>query len=103
MTYAVRSVGLAPLAVAESHRNKGIGTSLCKAGLDKVKEMGFDLAFVLGSEKYYPRFGFKRARDFGIKSPYPDTEEHFFVIEFRPGALQQAKGIISYAPEFDGL
>jgi putative acetyltransferase len=103
MGFSVKSAGLAPLAVAEKYRKQGMGAALVQAGIEKIKEMAFDAIFVLGSDKYYPRFGFLRAIDFGIQSPYPDTETHFFVMELRKGVLENASGPVAYAPEFGKL
>jgi putative acetyltransferase len=56
----------------------------------------------LGSEAYYPRFGFGPAAHYGIR--FQDAavpEEHFMVIELRRGALADHPGVACYEPEFN--
>jgi putative acetyltransferase len=52
------AVALAPLAVADTHRRRGIGATLVRAGLDQLEAQGETLVFVLGDPAYYTRFGF---------------------------------------------
>lgn len=97
------TAGLAPLAVSPGNQRQGIGSALIEAGIEEMKALGFGAIFVLGSEKYYPRFGFVPAKQFGISCVYPDAESHFFALELRPGALTGKSGTIHYAPEFGRL
>jgi putative acetyltransferase len=57
---------------------------------------------VLGHPEYYPRFGFRRAREVGLDNEY-GADEAFMVLELRPGALPAAGGLARYGPEFAGL
>ncbi len=50
--------GLGPLAVAPSHRKRGIGAALVNAGLDRLHALGAKGCVVLGDPAYYGRFGF---------------------------------------------
>ncbi len=45
--------GLGPIAVAESHRRRGIAAELVRAGLQACREAGFGWAVVLGDPAYY--------------------------------------------------
>ena len=94
------SLGLAPLAILPEYQNKGIGSKLVEEGLRKSKELGYNSCIVLGSEKYYPRFGFKEAIKFGLKSPFEVPSENFMAIELKENALKDAKGTFIYAKEF---
>lgn len=60
---------------------------------------GYDLVILLGHVAYYPRFGFKRARVFGLDNEYR-AEDAFMVCELKPGILMQVSGLVKFAPEF---
>jgi putative acetyltransferase len=68
---------LAPLAVKPSNHGNGIGGRLIKEGREMLKTRGAELVFVLGHEKYYPKYGFKPdAGNLGFEAPYPIPEEN---------------------------
>lgn len=95
-------LGLAPLAVAATHRRKGIGAALVEAGIARCARAGIGFLVVLGEPRYYRRFGFVRAADRGVANEYGAGEE-FMVLELRPGAVSPGGGLVSYAPEFAAL
>ncbi|MDB5690392.1 MAG: family N-acetyltransferase [Sphingomonas bacterium] len=64
------AAALAPVAVAEAHRYRGIGTALIDAGLAMLGEEGIDYVFVLGDPDFYERFGFDPAVGARFDSPY---------------------------------
>ena len=68
---------LAPLAVIPAYQRQGIGEQLIEAGLDKLRQQGSRLAFVLGHKDYYPRYGFRPdAAAKGYDAPYPLPAEY---------------------------
>ena len=97
------AVGLGPVAVSPDHQNEGIGSELCRTGLAACLQAGYDLAFVLGHAKYYPRFGFMPSAPLGLLCQYDVPEEVFMVTELVPGALQNKRGTVYYHPLFDGV
>ena len=96
---AFRAVGLAPLSILPEFQRQGIGSMLAREGLKKCAAAGFEMAVVLGSHHYYPRFGFSRASLYGLGNEY-DTDQHFMVIELKNGALDKVSGIVRYSSEF---
>jgi len=88
------------MAVDPQRQNKGIGTSLVKAGLNECKARGVSAVFVLGHPDFYPRFGFKTSNNFGIKSEYEVPLEVFMAIELEPGALDNVEGVVKYNAVF---
>jgi putative acetyltransferase len=94
-----KGVGLAPMAVLPSWQNRGIVTQLGHKGLALCRELGYDFAVVLGHTQFYPRFGFKKASDFGIGNDY-DLDDPFMALEFKPGVLGSFMGVVHYVPEF---
>jgi putative acetyltransferase len=59
--------------------------------------MGYDFCVVLGNPKYYERFGFEKASQFGIQNEY-GVDEEFMMIRFSERGM--APGVVKYAPEF---
>lgn len=86
---------LAPLAVVPEAQGKGIGGKLIQAGLDRLREAGVALVFVLGDPGYYNRFGFTPASGQGLSAPYPLPEvyaEAWMVQALRDGVLGEVQG-----------
>jgi putative acetyltransferase len=95
-------IGLAPVAVLEAHRRRGVAARLIAAGLDACRAAGFGWAVVLGEPGYYARFGFRPAADIGLSDEYGGGPA-FQVLELFPGTLPVGAGLVRYAPEFAGL
>lgn len=74
------ALALAPLAVLPDFQKQGIGSSLIKDGHKRAKEMGYRFSVVLGSENYYPKFGYVPASRYGIEAPFPVPDENFMAI-----------------------
>src|SRR5262249_35127151 len=94
-----RAVGLAPMSVLPQFQNRGIGSKLVREGLEACKREGYAVVVVLGHAKYYPRFGFLRAKDYGLDNEY-DAVDSFMVLELQEGFLGTIRGLVKYAPEF---
>ncbi len=94
--------GLAPLAVLETHRRRGLAARLVEAGLAACRSAGFGWVVVLGEPAYYARFGFRSAREAGLTDEYGGGDA-FQVLELAPGALPKGAGLVRYAPEFASL
>ena len=100
---ALKTVGLAPMAVAPEHQRKGIGSALVRAGLEQCRQLGFGAVVVLGHPAYYPRFGFLSSRCFGIGCEYEVPEEVFMVVELQADFLRGASGKIKYHSAFSNV
>ncbi len=91
---------LAPLAVLPKHQRTGVGGALIRAGLRQLTASGVELVFVLGDPDYYPRFGFRPARAFGLEAPHPIPAAHadaWMVQELTPGVLGRVQGTLQCA------
>jgi putative acetyltransferase len=97
------ALGLAPLSVLPAYQRQGIGTALMKAGLAECVRLGYERVIVLGHAEYYPRFGFVRASQYGIRPEWEVPDEAFMVLELQRGALDGVSGVAKYQPEWNGV
>lgn len=95
------SLALAPVSVIPEYQRKGIGGMLIKEAHKKAKELGYKSIVILGHEKYYPRFGYKQADNFGIELPFDVPKENCMAIELTENGLNGVKGIVEYPKEFN--
>jgi putative acetyltransferase len=97
---AVSALGLAPMAVLPSRQRGGIGTKLIRYWLENFADEQDNLVVVVGHADYYPRFGFKPAKPFGIRWEHDVPDDVFMVLELRPGALAETQGVVRYHSAF---
>lgn len=95
---AVSAVALAPIAVLPEHQRKGIGGNLIRTGLNRLRERGEQIVFVLGHPEYYSRFGFSTGNARTLANPFPP--EAFMAIELSPKALDGICGTVRYPGAF---
>lgn len=67
---------LSPVAVKTSAQNKGIGSSLIKAGTELLKSKNVELLITYGDPNYYTRLGFDDISETDIKAPQPLSFPH---------------------------
>lgn len=92
-------LALAPLSVIPEYQRKGIGAALIKEGHRIAADLGFMYSVVLGSESYYPKFGYVPADVIGIQAPFDAPRENFMAYKLRKDA-PETYGIMRYAGEF---
>jgi len=92
-------LALAPLAVAPAEQRRGIGATLVAAALERSREDGYGVVFVLGDPAYYARFGFSLAEAARYTSPY--SGPHFMAL--RIANIAEAAGDVIYPPAFAAL
>ncbi|MCL2057823.1 MAG: N-acetyltransferase [Oscillospiraceae bacterium] len=88
-----------PISVLPKCQKRGIGGALIEHTTAEAKRLGFKAIVIHGHPEYYPRFGFKRAREFGL------TPEHdpCMAMELIPDALYIPGGHFTEAPVFFNL
>lgn len=94
------SLALAPVSVKPEFQNQGIGTKLILEGHRITKELGYESVILIGHEKYYPRFGYKKTSNFGISFPFDVPEENGMAVELVKDGLKDKKGVVKYPHEF---
>ena len=88
------------MAVLPRHQNRGIGSALVRKGLKECRRIGREVEVELGHPEFYPRLGFKPAKEKGLRSEYDVPDEVFMVVELSAGAIGAMKGLVKYHPEF---
>jgi len=91
---------LAPVAVLPAYQNLGIGGKLIKQVHAAALKLGFGAVILVGHPDYYPRFGYKKASDFGIRQPFDAPDECCMAIELYEGSLSGITGIVEYSKAF---
>lgn len=92
-------LALAPVSVRPGRQGQGIGSALIGAALQRARELGGAMVFVVGDPGYYERFGFSAATAEPFPSPYAGP---YFMARRLGGAPTAAREVI-YASAFDAL
>ena len=94
---------LGPIGVAPRHQGMGIGSALARAGIHAMREEGYGLLFLVGSPRYYPRFGFQPAQSLGFTSDYVEPggpHEHSMVALLTDGMPGDIRGHVRFHQAF---
>lgn len=84
-------VAVGPIGVLPHHQGAGIGSALMRALLSAADAADVPLVVLLGSPRYYSRFGFRPAQELGVISPEPKWGDAF-----------QARPLTAYTPAIAG-
>ncbi len=96
------SLALAPVSVEPGHQSRGLGGALIEEAHHRARQLGHGSVVLLGHPAYYPRFGYRRASEFGIALPFEVPGEYCMALELKAGALEGVSGTVRYPPEFFG-
>ncbi|MEW9674452.1 N-acetyltransferase [Ammoniphilus sp. 3BR4] len=92
---------LAPIAVMPSNQKKGIGGKLIQEGLKRCEALSYDFVFLIGHPTYYPKFGFKPAREYEFDLKQFNVPDNVFMIfELPEGKMKRIKGELRYPKLF---
>lgn len=81
-----------PLSVLPSLQKKGIGSLLIEHSIEKARQQDYKAVIIYGNPKYYHRFGFKNAMEYGITTPQGDNFEAFMALELYDDSLKGIEG-----------
>jgi putative acetyltransferase len=99
---SIRGYGLAPVAVRPAWQRRGVGSALIAEGIRRLREAGAPFVIVLGHPEYYPRFGFERASQHGVRCQWPGVpDEAFMLLVLDAAFAPRLAGVARYRPEFD--
>ncbi|OIQ38548.1 MAG: GNAT family N-acetyltransferase [Bacteroidetes bacterium MedPE-SWsnd-G1] len=95
-----KSLALAPVSVSPDFQNQGLGSKLIVVAHEIALNLGFESVVVIGHENYYPKFGYKKAKDYNISVPFEVPGENCMAIELRKDSLKNVYGMVVYPSEF---
>lgn len=98
-----RFPALGPIAVSPPLQRQGIGSALARAGLRALTEAEYAMVFLVGSPRYYPRFGYQPAQPLGFTSDYVEPggpHEHFMVALLQEPMPGEVRGHVRFHPAF---
>lgn len=95
------AVCLAPCAVLPQYQRTGAGAAAIRAVLDAARRRGEQSVTVLGHPDYYPRFGFTRASEHGVRMNIDVPDEALMVLAL--GEHPIPTGAIRYAAAFGDI
>ncbi|MEU3830832.1 N-acetyltransferase [Streptomyces sp. NPDC029080] len=90
---------LAPCAVRPEQQRTGAGSAAVRAALSAAQRLGEHHVVVLGHPAYYPRFGFTRASDSGIRLTIDVPDEALMALTLDAGHPLPS-GTVRYAAPF---
>ncbi|MGW4702568.1 GNAT family N-acetyltransferase [Streptomyces sp. NPDC004285] len=93
------AAALAPVSVAPAYQRTGAGQAVVRAVLDAARLRGEELVLVLGHPEYYPRFGFVRASEYGIKPGFEVPDEAMMALVL-DGSAAVPRGTLAYPAPF---
>ena len=92
-------LGMAPVAVLPAYQNRGHGSALIRASLERCRECAALFVVVLGEPAFYGRFGFVPASRYGLTGEFGGDDA--FQIQWPIEASDlPAGGVVRYASEF---
>jgi predicted N-acetyltransferase YhbS len=83
----IDSLALLPVCIDPNFQGMTIGSNLIEYAINKARELGHRSIIVIGSNKYFSRFGFVYAGLYNIKPPFCDLDEHFMALQLTPHSL----------------
>ncbi|MFJ7957482.1 GNAT family N-acetyltransferase [Streptomyces sp. NPDC096319] len=95
----VPAAALAPVSVAPAYQRTGAGQAVVRAVLDAARLGGEELVLVLGHPEYYPRFGFVRASEYGIKPGFEVPDEAMMALVL-DDSTPVPRGTLAYPAPF---
>jgi predicted N-acetyltransferase YhbS len=90
-----------PLSVLPEYQQQGVGSILMRHTLKKAARLGYGAVIFFGHPTYYPRFGFKEAKEYKITTSRGDNFPAFMAMELIYGDLDGVEGSFHESPLFE--
>lgn len=92
----VTLLSMAPVGVLPAVQNQGIGSRLVDVAMRRASKRTEPLVVVLGHPTYYPRFGFRRASELGLRCGLGDVADEAYMVRRLPGFRPVPPGVVEY-------
>lgn len=89
-----------PISVLPDYQRMGVGKLLLEFSLQKAKELGHQVVFLIGNPQYYQRFGFQAAENFSVTNSDGTNFPAFMLLELVTGSLTGISGRYIYSAGF---
>ena len=86
---------MGPIGVLPSYQGQGIGSLLMNHSIEKARQLGYKAVILFGNPRYYQRFGFANAKEYGIQTSSGENFAEFMALELYDGGLQGISGRFS--------
>ena len=90
-----------PLSVLPEFQKQGVGSALMRHSLKAAAQLGYGAVIFFGHPTYYPRFGFKEAKEFNISTCKGNNFPAFMAMELIYGDLQGITGTYHESPLYN--
>lgn len=97
----IQTITFGPLSVLPKYHKQGIGVALVRHSLEKAKDLGYGAVLITGVPDYYPKLGFKRAKEYSLILPDSSSPDEFMAYELQPGYLHNGGVFGGLAPEYN--
>ena len=94
-------LNLGPLSILPEFQKQGVGSALMRHSLKTAARLGYGAVIFFGHPSYYPRFGFKEAKEFNITTCNGNNFPAFMAMELIYGDLNGIKGTYHESPLYN--
>jgi putative acetyltransferase len=99
----IAGAALGPMAVLPERQRQGVGSKLVEAGNQKLNDASCPFIIVLGHAEFYPRFGFRPARAYGVRCEWDVPDNVFMMLVLDEPRMQGVSGLAKYRDEFSTI
>ncbi|MFB6465610.1 GNAT family N-acetyltransferase [Cytobacillus sp. Hz8] len=98
---SIPSLFLSTISVKPVYQLQGIGSRLVQEGFVRSGQLDYEHVVVIGSPRFFRKFGFQPAKEKGILPPFKVPDQCFMIRELYKDSLKYAGGIVKYLPVFE--
>lgn len=91
-------LALFPVAIMPELQGEGAGNILVEEGLKNARSRGYSGVIVLGEEGFYPEFGFRSTKEWGIFSDVAGKRDSLIALELEAKSLHP--GTVHFPTEY---